>query len=337
MDPAGLIAQLTPTLETLVDRHLAKSKEWFPHELVPWERAGERTAATEWDESEAPMDPAVRSSLFVNLLTEDNLPYYFQTIDKMFGAGDAWGAWARRWTAEEGRHSIVIRDYLTVTRMIDPVALERARMAQVSNGIVPDPFTPVDGLAYVALQELATRIAHRATGKLIDDPAGYAVMSRVGTDENFHHLLYRDLVTAALEIDPSMVVEAIERQVTEFEMPGTGIVDFDSHALAIAKAGIYDLKVHHEQILVPVVLRHWGIEELEGLTPEAEKARARLVKRIDRVGRAGRRMASRWAESEAAARDRAETAADAERLGRDEVSAPVAEPSIDAELTSTSA
>jgi hypothetical protein len=79
----------------------------------------------------------VRSSLFVNLLTEDNLPYYFRTIESMFGRDSAWGTWVRRWTAEEGRHSIVLRDYLTVTRMIDPVALERARMHQVSGGEVP--------------------------------------------------------------------------------------------------------------------------------------------------------------------------------------------------------
>lgn len=297
MESAALLTEITPTLETLVHRHFERTKEWFPHELVPWERASVATSSNEWDEAEAPLPDAVRSSLFVNLLTEDNLPYYFHTIDTMFGDGEAWAAWARRWTAEEGRHSIVIRDYLTVTRMVDPVALERARMLQVSHGVVPVPPSPVDGLVYVALQELATRIAHRATGKLLDDPAGYAVMARVGADENLHHLLYRDLVTAVLEVDPSTAVLAIERQVTDFEMPGTGIVDFASHALAIAKAGIYDLKVHHEQILVPVVLRHWGIEELTGLTPEAEESRARLVKRIDRVGKAGRRLADRWAEA----------------------------------------
>src|SRR3546814_9759625 len=110
----------------------------------------------------------------------------------MFGRGAAWGAWSRRWTAEEGRHSIVIRDYLTVTRAIDPVHLERARMAQVECGQVPEPETPHDGFAYVALQELATRIAHHNTGKLLDDKAGYEVMKKVDSDENRHHLFYRD-------------------------------------------------------------------------------------------------------------------------------------------------
>jgi acyl-[acyl-carrier-protein] desaturase len=118
-------------------------------------------------------------------------------------------------------------------------------------------------------------------------------MKKVASDENRHYLFYRDLVSAALEVDPSGVVCALERQVRTFEMPGTGILDFESHAKAIAKAGIYDFGIHHDQILVPVVLRHWGIEALEGLTPEAEEARSSMVKRISRIGKAGRRMSAR--------------------------------------------
>ncbi len=231
------------------------------------------STAKHWDERDAAIDPAVRSALFVNLLTEDNLPYYTRQITNMFGDESVWGTWVRRWTAEEGRHSIVLRDYLTVTRSIDPVALERARMAQVERGEVPEPDTIEDGMVYVALQELATRIAHHNTGKLCEDPAAYEVMKRIASDENRHYLFYRDLTTAALERDPSAMVCAIERQVRTFEMPGTGIIDFEQHARAIARAGIYDFAVHHEQILVPVVLRHWNVEALEGLTPEAEQSR----------------------------------------------------------------
>jgi acyl-[acyl-carrier-protein] desaturase len=295
----ALLAELEPTAATLLERHLASAKEWFPHDLVPWSRGRDFEIGYEWDPSEVDLSDEVRSALFVNLLTEDNLPYYFRTIEGMFGRDSAWGTWARRWTAEEGRHSIVIRDYLTVTRAIDPVQLERARMAQVECGQVPEPETALDGFAYVALQELATRIAHHNTGKMLDDKAGYEVMKRVASDENRHHIFYRDLVSAALELDPSGMVCAIERQVRTFEMPGTGIVDFDAHAKAIAKAGIYDFAAHHDQILVPVVLRHWGVESLTGLDDEAEQARAALVKRIERIGRAGRRFSARRAEDPA--------------------------------------
>jgi len=299
MDTATFVAELEPVAARLLDRHLASAKEWFPHELVPWSRGRDFVDGEAWVADDVDLPDDVRSSLFVNLLTEDNLPYYFRTIEAMFGTDSAWGTWVRRWTAEEGRHSIVLRDYLTVTRAIDPVALERARMAQVECGQVPNPETPYDGLVYVALQELATRIAHHNTGKLLTDRAGYEVMKRVAADENRHYLFYRDLCSAALEVDPSAVVCAIERQVRTFEMPGAGIIGFDAHARAIAKAGIYDFQVHHEQILVPVVLRHWNIESLEGLTAEAEQARAAVVRRIDRIGRAGRRFARRREEVQA--------------------------------------
>ncbi|MET0902607.1 MAG: acyl-ACP desaturase, partial [Acidimicrobiales bacterium] len=166
-------------------------------------------------------------------------------------------------------------------------------MAQVECGEVPEPETPQDGFAYVALQELATRIADLNSGKLLFDKSGYDVMKKVASDENRHYLFYRDLVSAALEVDPSGMVIAIERQVRSFEMPGTGIIDFEAHAKAIAKAGIYDFGIHHDQILVPVVLRHWGIEALEGLDGPAEAARASLVRRIERIGKAGRRFAAR--------------------------------------------
>jgi acyl-[acyl-carrier-protein] desaturase len=293
MNDAALLAELTPVAEGLFERHLATAKEWFPHELVPWSRGRDFAGRDAWSSDSAAVAGPVASALFVNLLTEDNLPYYFRTIEQTFGADGVWGQWARRWTAEEGRHSIVIRDYLTVTRAIDPVTLERARMAQVCGGVTPDPQSAVHTLVYVALQELATRIAHRNTGKLLDDRAGYEVMARVASDENLHHLFYRDLVKAAIEVDPSGMVVAIEQQVREFAMPGVGISGFAEHAAAIARAGIYDPLLHHEQILVPVVVRYWNVGAVDGLDPEAERAREALMDRIDRVGRIARRLADR--------------------------------------------
>ena len=134
MDDRALLAELEPVAGKLFDRHDKTAKEWFPHELVPWSRGRDFEPGVEWEPDELAPPPAVRSALFVNLLTEDNLPHYFNTIDALFGIDHPWGAWSKRWTAEEGRHAIVIRDYLTVSRLVDPVRLERARMAQVSGG-----------------------------------------------------------------------------------------------------------------------------------------------------------------------------------------------------------
>ena len=301
MDERSLLAALIPEAERLTERHMASCKPWYPHEFVPWGMGRDFVEGQAWDPQDVPLPDAVRSALFVNLLTEDNLPYYFRTIDRMFGDTGVWRTWSHRWTAEEARHSIAIRDFLTVTRAIDPYALEDGRMAQMSGGEVPEPQTAADGFVYVALQELATRIAHRNTGRVLIDAApdspvsqaGYEIMARVATDENFHYLFYRDLTSAALAMDPSMVVAAIERQVKEFEMPGTGIPGFRQHATAIAAAGVYNLEQHYEQILVPVVLKHWKVEQLEGLTPEGEQARDRLVRKIASIGKVARRLADR--------------------------------------------
>jgi acyl-[acyl-carrier-protein] desaturase len=171
--------------------------------------------------------------------------------------------------------------------------LERARMAQVTGGVSPQPTSIADAFAYLALQELATRNAHHNTGKALSDSEGYGVMKRVAADENLHYLFYRDLVSAALEIDPSGMVEAIKRQVIGFEMPGTGISGFADHAKAIARAGIYDLRVHHDSILRPVVLGHWDIAGRQGLSAAAEKAQTRLLQFITRLGRASVRTTTR--------------------------------------------
>ncbi len=313
MNEVALLQELTPVAEELTTRHYDTCKPWYPHEFVPWELGRSFDTDREWDPAEVPLSDSVRSALFVNLLTEDNLPYYFQTIDRMFGRTGIWREWSHRWTAEEARHSIAMRDFLTVTRTLDPKMLEDGRMSQMSGGQVPDPESAIDGFVYVALQELATRIAHRNTGRAMIDElgdhpvgkAGYDMLGRVAADENFHFLFYRDLTSAALEIAPSLVLPAIERQVREFEMPGTGIPGFKQHADAIAKGGLYNLLQHHDQILEPVVVKWWKIESLQGLTTDAEIARDALLRQIQRIGHVARRLADRAREATEKATEKA--------------------------------
>lgn len=273
-----LISELEPKAGELLDRHFASTKEWFPHEYIPYSRAEDFGPGYQWMPEESPFPSEdVRSSLFVNLLTEDNLPYYFRDIDRMFGQHGAWRAWAGRWTAEEGRHSMAIYGYLMASRAIDPVVLERGRMVQVAQGEVPSPMTARHGMIYVSLQELATRVSHRNTGAAMADSdiTGKKVMDRVGNDENFHYLFYRDVSAAAAELDPSGFVEAVEEVSVNFEMPGTGIPGFTKHAARIALSGIYGLTEYKEKVLEPT-LKNWKFWDLEGLSGKAEAARERL-------------------------------------------------------------
>jgi len=273
--PLDMLKALEPALARGLDLHRAKATEWFPHDYVPYE-VGRNYVEEPWEEKDSDLSPIARVSLEVNLLTEDNLPYYHLALWNTFGQEGAWGEWVRLWTAEEGRHAIVLRDYLTVTRGLDPVALERGRMDQVSRGYYPgwdgSP-DPLGGVVYTTLQELATRIAHRNTGVATEDPLIRKLTARIATDENLHHVFYRDLGTEALAIDPSAMMMAINREVVGFAMPGIEIPEFRAKAVQIAKAGIYDLRIHHDQVVLPVLFKHWKIDQLTDLTDEAEEAR----------------------------------------------------------------
>ena len=296
-DERGLLIELEPVAGRLLDRHLAVASDWFPHELIPY-RLGRDFEGDPWTSDQPRLSGVARTAFEVNLLTEDNLPSYHRLIHGMFGGGDgAWISWIGRWTAEEGRHAIVLRDYLTVTRNLDPTALERQRMTQVAAGYDRPRTDPLHGLAYVALQELATRLSHRNTGRHSQDPVADRIMARIAADENLHMVFYRDILGAALEIEPSATVRAVVDEVLDFSMPGVGLPGFARKAAQIAGAGIYNQRIHRDAVLLPL-LSHWRIFEAEGLDSEAERARIALADHLDALDLAATRHEERRASTE---------------------------------------
>ena len=301
-DSVRLLHDLEPVVTENLNRHLAAAKEWMPHEYVPWSLGRDYAdlGGQPWDPQQSRLSPIARTALEVNLLTEDNLPSYHREIERTFGRDGAWGTWVHRWTAEEGRHAYCIRDYLLVTRGVDPVELERARMQVMQTGYNTQDAPLLRILAYVAFQELATRISHRNTGRYAEDPIAERLLSRVATDENLHMVFYRNLVKAALDVAPGPTLRAITDEVTNFQMPGNVIPGFARKAALIARAGIYDLRIHHDEVIWPL-LRQWGVFDLDGLDAEGEKARAELADFLTRLDG----QASRFEERRAAAQDRA--------------------------------
>ena len=276
MNDAELLAELEPEAARLLQRHLDTAEDWYPHEIVPWERA-EQLADRGFVYGEEALPQGVRSALLVNLLTEDNLPWYTRTISRMFGGDSAWGAWAQRWTAEEARHSIVIRDYLMATRGVDPYELEDLRMAHMSLGYqTPYENDMLHTIAYVSFQELATRISHRNTGKISADPIAEALLQRVSLDENLHMLFYRNTLGAALDMEPNASMRAIADVVTNFDMPGANMPGFGRKAVQIALAGIYDMEQHLEEVIAPV-LRAWNVFDRTDLSGDGLAARDELA------------------------------------------------------------
>ncbi len=283
----AILHELMPQVGSALDRHVSTTSEWMPHDYVPYEE-GRNFVKEPWQPADSRLPDIAQTALEVNLLTEDNLPYYHLALWRTFGDEEAWGEWVRRWTAEEGRHAIVIRDYLTVTRGVDPTLLEQGRMDQMLRGWYPE-FSeqgPLDGVVFTTIQELATRISHRNTGAITDDETAEKLCSRVATDENLHYVFYRDMAVNAIELDPSAMVEAMHRQITNFAMPGAGIPGFREKAKAMAQAGIYNLRIHHDQVLRPILDKHWKLSDLQGLSDHAKRLREEIyayIARLDRV------------------------------------------------------
>jgi acyl-[acyl-carrier-protein] desaturase len=258
---------------------MSAAKEWFPHEYIPWSQGTDfdgPLGGTAWSAEQSQLSEVARTSLIVNLLTEDNLPSYHHEIATLFGRDGAWGTWVHRWTAEEGRHGVAIRDYLTVTRAVDPIELERARMNHMGGGFISDYGTPLHSIAYVSFQELATRVSHRNTGKISGDPICDGLLAKIANDENLHMIFYRNLLGAAFDAAPNATMRAITDVVKNFQMPGHTIENFGRKSVQIALAGIYDLRIHHDDVVAPV-LRQLRVLERDDLSGEGEKAREELA------------------------------------------------------------
>ncbi|WP_195166073.1 acyl-ACP desaturase, partial [Mycobacteroides abscessus] len=255
-------------------RHLGVTKDWNPHDYVPWSEGKNYKAlgGQDWDPEQSKLSEVAKIAMITNLLTEDNLPSYHREIAMNFTMDGPWGTWVNRWTAEENRHGIAIRDYLVVTRSVDPVELEKLRVEQMTRGFSPgqnrqdELFAEslFDSVVYVTFQELATRVSHRNTGKACAEPVADELLKRISTDENLHMIFYRNIVEAGLEIAPNQAVKAVHKVLDNFTMPGYTIPGFRRNAVTIATGGVYDPQSHLDEVVMPV-LRKWRIFERDDI------------------------------------------------------------------------
>ena len=287
-----LLRELEPVVETNLNRHLSTAKNWNPHDYIPWSDGKNYYAlgGADWDPEESKLSEVAQVAMVQNLLTEDNLPSYHREIAMNFGMDGAWGNWVNRWTAEENRHGIALRDYLVVTRAIDPIELEKLRLEQMTRGFSPgqnqqgDLFAEslFDSVIYVTFQELATRVSHRNTGKACNETIADHLLARVSADENLHMIFYRDVSEAGLEIAPNQAMKSVHRVLRNFVMPGYTVPEFRRKAVIIAVGGVYDPRIHLDDVVMPV-LKKWRIFEREDFTGEAANMRDDLALLVEEL------------------------------------------------------
>ncbi|HNF07520.1 MAG TPA: acyl-ACP desaturase, partial [Mycobacterium sp.] len=94
----------------------------------------------------------------------------------------------------------------------------------------------------------------------------------VSADENLHMIFYRDTSEAGLDIAPNQAMRSLHRVLRNFKMPGYTVPEFRRKAVIIAVGGVYDPRVHLDDVVMPV-LKKWRIFERDDFTGEAAAMR----------------------------------------------------------------
>ncbi|WP_067816953.1 acyl-ACP desaturase [Nocardia inohanensis] len=272
-----LLETLAAAVESNLTRHLEVAAEWQPHDYVPWDdgRNFEFLGGTDWDPAQSELSETAKLALTISVLIADNLPSYHREVGKYLRTGP-WWRWVGRWTAEENRHEILIRNYLMVTRAVDPVALERMRMAHMTAGYRRPALHLLDVLAVSAFEEAAAAVRHRNTAALGENPMVTAISERIALDDELQAEFFANLIAEALELTPDQTVRAIADQVAAFHVPTVQLADGRSSDEVLAEAGIYDRAREGELVFGPL-LERWNIFTRTDFGETGEKARAELA------------------------------------------------------------
>lgn len=278
MNDKALLIALAPVVEENLHLHGDAAEGWQPQDLVPWDdgRNFAFLGGEDWAPEQSTLSEIGKLALTVGVLAADNMPSYHRELAKHLRIGP-WWRWVGRWTAEENRHSIVIRDYLVLTRAVDPVALERIRMTHMTNNYNAPAMHLIEVLVNAAFEETASSIRHRNTAKLAGDPVVAGICEKIATDDELQRDFYANIVVAALDLVPDQAMRAIADRVRGFKVPTIPLADGRDSTTDLAEAGIYDPARQDELVFRPL-LEKWNVFERTDLGVDGEKAREELAR-----------------------------------------------------------
>jgi len=237
----ALTLELEPVVDTELSRHLATEEAWYAHDYVPFEQ-GENFAflgGKDWDPSQVSLPKLITDACEILLVEKDSLAGYHRELVEHFILEDKWGRWIGRWTAEEHLHAIALREYLMVTREIDPDENERVRMEHVQKGYRADRYSQVETLVFMAFYERACAEYCRNLADAIDEPVLKGLIGRIAGDEERHEEFFANLVAHCLDFVHDETVAAVAARAAELKVVGADIDAYADRQAGIAEAGIF--------------------------------------------------------------------------------------------------
>jgi acyl-[acyl-carrier-protein] desaturase len=205
----------------------------------------------------------VTDALEILLITKDNLAGYHRELVEHFILDDKWGRWLGRWTAEEHLHAVALRNYLVVTREIDPSANEDVRVEHVMKGYRADSYSQLETLAFMAMFERAHAVFTRNLQAQITEPVLQNMVGRIARDEERHEEFFANLVAHCLSTQRDETIAAIASRAAALEVVGADIDAYQDKVRVVAEAGIFDDAALRKVISDRIV--DWGVADAPAL------------------------------------------------------------------------
>lgn len=276
-----LLNHLEDKVKEWMDAHLSKRKLWFSSDFLPADEKmsdDDEKNINKLRERVRGIPDEVRVAVAVNLLTEEGLPHFHRLIAKHLGDESFWAKWNNMWTAEEDRHGGVLRDYARDSRLFNFRQIEMMQYHYQESGFNPDwDRDPYKVFVYTTLQERATQISHKNTGKLAgeNEPLLNGILSNIAADEAKHFTFYRNVFKEVLNLDPSKALQSAAAIMPAIDMPGISMPNFREMADVVRRVGIYG-PWDYKQI-VEEAIKFWEIELMTGLDEIAAKAQEKIL------------------------------------------------------------
>ena len=255
------MAKLEPIVGESYRRHVDTANPWYAHDFVPFDE-GKNFAflgGDDWDASSVTLPKQITDALEILLITKDNLAGYHRELVEHFILEDWWGMWIGRWTAEENLHAIVLREYLVVTREVDPVASEMIRVEHVMKGYRADRLSNIETLVFMALWEREHAVFCRRLAAQTSDDNLRKLMETIAVDEERHFEFFDSVVRPCLDLEPDETRKAILTRAEALQVIGADIDGYQDKVRTVAQAGIFDEDAKRQ--VISDSIKGWGLAD----------------------------------------------------------------------------
>lgn len=294
-------------IEDYMDKFLiSPEKIWQPTDFLPDSKSNnflEEIKELQELSRELPYDFWI--TLIGDTITEEALPTYESWIMEIEGIDqegkNGWSKWFRAWTAEENRHGDVLNKFLYLSGRVNMREVEISTHYLISDGFdIGTSHDPYKNFVYTSFQELATYISHNRVSEIAKKYGvkNLAKMCKIiAGDEMRHHVAYAEFVKRIFEVDPSEMMLAFQYMLKlKIIMPAHFLREsgepmgraFEIFSDSAQRLGVYTSLDYVD--IIRKLIRMWNINEISGLTDEAQKARDFIMKLPERLERIAERI-----------------------------------------------